>query len=169
MRVLVTHEEIVEISKKIGAEITEKFKDKYPVVVCVLKGGAPFHSELMKHIEIDMDADYIQVSSYSGTKSTGVITFKKDMDIDIKDRDVIIVEDIVDTGLTLTRLNEELTKRNPKSITYVTLLDKPSKRKVEFIPDIIGKTIDDLFVIGYGLDLDEKYRNLKDIYVYNQD
>ena len=169
MRLLIPNEEIVEISKKIGAEISEKFNGKFPVLVCVLKGAAPFHAELMKHISIDVEVDYIQVSSYVGQHSTGNIVFKKDLESDIKGRDVIIVEDIVDTGKTLFSLTEELEKRQPNSITFVTLLDKPSRRIVDVSADYIGKTIDDLFVIGFGLDLDQKYRNLKDIYVYNED
>ena len=168
MKVLVSNEEIVKISKKIASELTQKFKDKFPIVVCVLKGAAPFHAELIKHIDIDMEVDYIQLSSYQGTESTGVITLKKDLESDISGRDVIIVEDIVDTGRTLTKLKSELLSRNPKSLTFVTLLDKPSRRKVNFSADYIGKTIDDLFVIGFGLDLDEKYRNLKDVCVFDE-
>lgn len=163
MKVLLKNEEIVEICKKIGKEISEKFQDKCPVVVCVLKGAAPFHSELIKHIEIDMEVDYIQVSSYSGTNSTGVLTFKKDLETNIKGRDVIVVEDIVDTGFTLKNLKAKLEEREPNSITTITLLDKPSRREVDVEADYVGKTIDNLFVIGFGLDLDEKYRNLKDV------
>ena len=155
--------------KRLGKEITDKFQGKSPLVVCVLKGASPFHSELIKHIDLMIEVDFLQVSSYVGTQSAGVITFKKDLETDIKGRDVIIVEDIVDTGLTLSKLKEVLLYRSPSSLTFVSLLDKPSKRSVDFVPDMVGKTIDDLFVIGFGLDLDEKYRNLKDIYIYNQD
>ena len=169
MRLLITHEEIVDICKRLGLEITEDYKGKTPLVVCVLKGACPFHSELIKHIDLDLEVDYIQVSSYQGTESTGVINYKKDLEFDIGGRDVLIVEDIVDSGLTLSKLKVELNKRNPSSLKFISFLDKPSKRKVEFKPDYVGKTIDDLFVIGFGLDLDEKYRNLKDIYVFNQD
>lgn len=169
MRVLVPHSEIIEAAKKIGAELSEKFKDKFPVVVCVLKGATPFHSELIKHITTDIEIDYIQVKSYQGTKSTGNIMFKKELQADITGRDVIVVEDIVDTGLTMSSIEAEFRKKNPTSFTSVTLLDKPSRRTVDIKPDYVGKTIDDLFVIGFGLDLDEKYRNLKDIYVYDED
>ena len=169
MRVFISNDEIVKISKKIGKEISERCKGKFPVVVCVLKGAAPFHSELIKHIDIDMEVDYIQVSSYEGKNSTGQIKFKKDLETDITNRDVIIVEDIVDTGLTLLALKTELQKRNPASITFVSLLDKPSRRKYDTKADYVGKTIDDLFVIGFGLDLDQKYRNLKDIYIFDED
>lgn len=169
MRILVEHSEIVEMCEKIGKELSEKFAGKNPLVVCVLKGACPFHSELIKHMDIDLEVDYIQVSSYKGTKSTGNVQIKRDFDQSIEDRHVILVEDIVDTGVTLNALKPMLQARHPLSVTVVSMLDKPSKRKVEFVPDYVGKTIDDLFVIGFGLDLDEKYRNLKDIYVYNED
>ena len=164
MKILVSHNEIVEISKRIGNEITEKFNGKEIIVVCVLKGAAPFHAELIKHINLEMETDYIQVKSYSGRETSGVIEIKKDLDTNIENKNVVIVEDIVDSGLTLSRLKTELEKRNPASLSFATLLNKPSRRKVEFEPDFIGKTIDNLFVYGFGLDLDEKCRNLKDIY-----
>ena len=169
MRLLIPHSEIVEICKNLGKKLTEKYRDKNPLVVCVLKGSEPFHAELIKHMDMDIEIDYIQASSYSGTESTGLVKIKKDLDANIENRDIIIVEDIVDTGLTLSRLKAELQKRNPSSISIVTMLDKPSGRKVDFDADYVGKTIDNLFVIGFGLDLDEKYRNLKDIYVFNED
>ena len=165
MKVLLKHEDIVNSCKKIGETLTQKFKGKELVVVCVLKGAAPFHAELIKHINLQMETDYVQIKSYEGTESTGVITLKKDLDVDITHKDVVIVEDIVDSGRTLLWLKQNLLKRNPKSLTFVSLLDKPSRRKVEFKPDYIGFTIEDLFVYGFGLDLDEKCRNLKDIYV----
>ena len=165
MKVLLKHEDIVNSCKKIGETLTQKFKGKELVVVCVLKGAAPFHAELIKHINLQMETDYVQIKSYEGTESTGVITLKKDLDVDITHKDVVIVEDIVDSGRTLLWLKQNLLKRNPNSLTFVSLLDKPSRRKVEFKPDYIGFTIEDLFVYGFGLDLDEKCRNLKDIYV----
>ena len=168
MKLLFSHQEIVETSKIMAQKINEQFKGKTPIVVCVLKGSAHFHSELINHLDLDITVDYMQVSSYSGTQSTGKITIKKDLDQEIFGKDVIIVEDIVDTGLTLSRLKTELEKRNPVSLTFVSMLDKPSRRKTNFVPDMVGKTIDDLFVIGFGLDLDEKYRQLKDIYIYDQ-
>jgi hypoxanthine phosphoribosyltransferase len=165
MRVLIEHKEIVEICKNIGTQLTKKFVGKNPIVSCVLKGAAPFHSELIKHLDMDIETDYIQVKSYVGTESTGKINIKKDLDFDIAGRDVIIVEDIVDTGITLSCLKAELEKRNPNSLTFVALLDKPSRRKVKFNADYVGKTIEDLFVVGFGLDYNEKYRNLKDVCV----
>ena len=169
MRLLISHDEIVEMCKTIGKNITTDYQGKSPLVVCVLKGACPFHSELIKHIDLPIDLDYIQASSYSGTSSTGVVKLKKDLDADIKGRDVILVEDIVDSGLTLSKLVEYLSQRQPNSIKVASLLDKPSGRKVQFKADYVGQEIEDLFVIGFGLDLDEKYRNLDSIYIYNQD
>lgn len=169
MRLLISHDEIVEMCKTIGKNITTDYQGKSPLVVCVLKGACPFHSELIKHIDLPIDLDYIQASSYSGTSSTGVVKLKKDLDADIKGRDVILVEDIVDSGLTLSKLVEYLNQRQPNSIKVASLLDKPSGRKVQFKADYVGQEIEDLFVIGFGLDLDEKYRNLDSIYIYNQD
>ena len=168
MKTLIPHSEIVEICKNLGHVLTQKFEGKEPVVVCILKGACPFHSELIKHIDLMIDVDYIQISSYSGTESTGKIIIKKDLEFDVAEKDVIVVEDIVDTGLTLSKLKSELISRNPNSLTFVTLLDKPSRRKVDFTPDFVGKQIDDLFVIGFGLDLDEKYRNVKDICIFDK-
>ena len=169
MRLLISHDKIVEMCKTIGKNITTDYQGKSPLVVCVLKGACPFHSELIKHIDLPIDLDYIQASSYSGTSSTGVVKLKKDLDADIKGRDVILVEDIVDSGLTLSKLVEYLNQRQPNSIKVASLLDKPSGRKVQFKADYVGQEIEDLFVIGFGLDLDEKYRNLDSIYIYNQD
>ena len=170
MRVLIKHEEIVEMCQRIGLEITKDYAGKEPLIVCVLKGSLPFHAELIKHIDLPLEIDFIQASSYNGgTETSGVVTIKKDLDCNIEGRDVILVEDIVDSGYTLSLLTKELSKRNPKTLKVVSMLDKPSNRKVEFEADYVGKTIENLFVIGFGLDLDEKYRNLKDIYVYNED
>jgi len=165
MKVLIKHKDIVNACKTIGEQISEKYKGREIIVVFVLKGAAPFHSELIKHINLPMQTDYIQVKSYQGTESSGTIVFKKDLDINIENKDVIVVEDIVDTGNTLLWIKNTLEKRNPKSLTFVSMLDKPSRRKVEFKPDYIGFTIGDVFVYGFGLDLDEKCRNLKDVYI----
>ena len=111
MKILVSHEEIVEIAKKMGEEITKKYAGSELIMVCVLKGACPFHSELIKHINLDMLADYIQVKSYDGRETSGKIVIKKDLDYDISGKHVIVVEDIVDTGLTLSTLKQELEKR----------------------------------------------------------
>ena len=167
MKVLINNDEMKDMCKRIGKEITDKYKESHPLVVGVLKGACPFHSELIKYIDLPIDVDYIQVSSYVGKNSSGNIVVKKDLDNDICGKDVIIVEDIVDTGLTLSCLKDELNKRGPKSLSFVSMLDKPSRRTVKFDVDYVGKTIEDLFVVGFGLDYNEKYRNLKDICVYD--
>ena len=165
VEVLLSEEEVDKRIQEIGDQISKDYAGKQVHLVCVLKGAAPFHAELIKHIYLQMETDYVQIKSYEGTESTGIITLKKDLDVDISHKDVVIVEDIVDSGRTLLWLKQNLLKRNPNSLTFVSLLDKPSRRKVEFKPDYIGFTIEDLFVYGFGLDLDEKCRNLKDIYV----
>ena len=169
MKLLIPHTEIVDICKTLGQKINQDYNGKNPVLICVLKGAAPFHSELIKHIETDIEVDYLQVSSYKGTESTGVVTFKKDIDIDIASREVLLVEDLVDSGRTLAKLHKLFLTRGAKSVEIVTLLDKACKRVVPVDVKYVGRVIDDLFVIGFGMDLDEKYRNLKDIFIYNED
>ena len=170
MRVLIRHEEIGDMCKNIGNRITEDYAGKEPIIVCVLKGSLPFHAELIKHINLPLTIDFIQASSYNGgTETSGVVKIKRDLECDIADKDVILVEDIVDSGYTLSLLTKELWKRKPASLKVVSMLDKPSNRKVQFEADYVGRVIDNLFVIGFGLDLEEKYRNLPDIYVYNED
>ena len=169
MKVLIPHDEIIEMCKTMGKQITQDFAGKNPVIVCVLKGGAMFHSELIKHIDTDIIVDYIQVKSYTGQTSTGEVNFKKDLDTDIAGKDVIIVDDLVDSGRTFLALNSILLGRGARTIKFASMLDKPYKRKVPFELDYTGKVIDDLFVIGFGMDLDERYRNLKDICVYEEE
>ena len=169
MKVLISHEEIVLMCEKIGKKLSDKFRGEVPILACVLKGACPFYAELVKHINIDVEFDFVQASSYmGGLTSSGNINIKKDLESNISNRHLVLVEDIIDTGLTMKTLVEKLKERNPKSITVVSMLDKPSRRKVDFRPDFIGKEIDDLFVVGFGLDFDEKLRNLKDVYVYNE-
>ncbi len=160
MRLLISHNEIVDMARAIGKQITDDYMGKEPIIVCVLKGSEPFHAELIKHINLPLTIDFIQASSYNGgTETSGVVKIKRDLEFDIAGKDVILVEDIVDSGYTLSLLTAELNKRNPASVN----------RKVEFEADYVGRTIENLFVIGFGLDLDEKYRNLPNIYVYNED
>ena len=159
-KVLFTHEEIVEASKRVAKQIEEDYKDKEPVLICTLKGALPFMAELMKHIDIHVVTDFIDVSSYhGGTESTGTILIKKDVGMDIAGRDVIIVEDIVDTGRTLKALIENLLERKVVSVTCASLLDKPEARIVDIEPDYIGLICPKAFVVGFGLDYEERYRN----------
>ena len=159
-RVLVSEEELSEIVKKLGAQITEDYRDKNLVLVSVLKGSVVFMADLMRHITCDCEIDFMAVSSYNGTKSSGTVTFKKDLDIDIEGKDIIIAEDILDTGVTLSKIKEVLLHRNAASVKICTFLDKPQNRKADISADYVGKVIPDEFVIGYGLDYNEKYRNL---------
>lgn len=159
--VLVSEKDILDICKRLGAQISKDYLGKKPIFVGLLKGCVPFMSDLAKYITIPLEMAYMSVSSYhGGITSSGDVNIKLDLDMSIKDRDVIIVEDIVDTGLTLTAIMALLKHRDARSVKVVTLLDKPEGRKVPFIPDYIGTVIPKAFVVGYGLDYDEFYRNL---------
>ena len=158
--ILVSVEELKEICKNLGEQITNDYAGKKLLVVSVLKGSVMFMADLLREIKCDCQIDFLAVSSYSGTKTTGVVKFKKDLDIDPDGMDILIVEDILDSGVTLAYLSEVLKGRNANSIKICTLLDKPANRKADIKADYVGKTIPDEFVIGYGLDYNEKYRNL---------
>ena len=146
---------------EMGAEITRAYADKDLYVIGVLNGCMLFYSDLVRHIELPITCDFLGLSSYGAdTKSSGVVKFTKDLSHSIAGRDILIVEDIVDTGLTLSYLQKNLKTRAPKSIQICSLLSKPSRRKVEVDIGYLGFTIEDHFVVGYGLDLDGKYRNL---------
>ena len=158
--VLISEEELKEICKNLGEQITRDYEGKNLLVVSVLKGSVVFLADLLREIKCHCQIDFLSVSSYSGTKTTGVVKFKKDLDIDPDGMDILIVEDILDSGITLSYLSNVLMGRNASSIKICTLLDKPANRKTDIKADYVGKVIPDAFVIGYGLDYDEKYRNL---------
>ncbi len=148
---------ILELAK----EIDEEYKGEEVFLVCVLRGAAFFACELAKRITIPVTLDFMQVSSYgSGTRSTGEVKIVKDIDLSLRDKNVIIVEDIVDTGNTLSTLKAFLVQRKAKSVKICSLLDKPERREVNVDIDYVGFTIPDKFVVGYGLDYNQKYRNL---------
>ena len=159
-RVLVSEEEIKEICRRLGKKISKDYEDKKLLLVSVLKGSVPFMADLMRSITCDLRIDFMAVSSYKGTKTTGCVSFKKDLDINPAGYDILIVEDILDSGLTLAYLKQLLLDRNANSIKVCTFLDKKANRKADIQADYVGKEIPDEFVIGYGLDYDEKYRNL---------
>ncbi len=159
-RVLVTEEEIKEICKRLGKQISKDYAGKKLYLVSVLKGAVVFMADLMRNITCDCQIDFMAVSSYSGTKTTGVVKFKKDLDIDPDGCDILLVEDILDSGVTLSYLKKVLLDRNAASIKVCAFLDKPTNHKADIKADYIGKIIPDEFVIGYGLDYNEKYRNL---------
>jgi hypoxanthine phosphoribosyltransferase len=161
IKVMLTEEEVDARIKQIGEQISKDYEGKSVHLICVLKGGSFFMCELAKRITVPVSFDFMSVSSYGGdTKSSGVVKIVKDLDESIKDKEVIIVEDIIDSGRTLSYLIELLGQRSPKSIKLCTLLDKPDRRVVDVKVDYTGFEIPDEFVVGYGLDYDQRYRNL---------
>lgn len=160
-KILVSHDEITEAVKKLGAQLTKDYAGKNPILVGILKGSIPFMAELVKHIDTHIEMDFMMVSSYhGGTASSGVINIKQDVTQDIKGRDVLFVEDIIDTGQTLKNLRDMFIEREASSVKIATLLDKPEGRVVEIEADYTCFTIPNEFVVGYGLDYKENYRNL---------
>ncbi|RLC58449.1 MAG: hypoxanthine phosphoribosyltransferase [Candidatus Cloacimonadota bacterium] len=159
--ILITETEIQEKIKILGEQISKDYEGKNPVLICILKGGIVFLSDLMRSISIKVELDFMSLSSYGdSTKSSGVVRIKKDIDVDIANRDVIIVEDIVDSGLTLKYLDEYFMQHNPSSVKICTLLDKPNAHQIDIKIDYIGFEVGNEFVVGYGLDYAQKYRNL---------
>ena len=160
-KVLFTREQIEERAAQLGKQISDDYAGETLYLIGTLRGAVVWMADLMKNIANDTEIDFIVASSYgSGTTSTGLVSIKKDLEGDIYGKNVLIIEDIVDTGTTLKYLKEHLADRNPKSIKICTLLDKPSRRTVDIEADYVGFSIENLFVIGYGLDYDQKYRNL---------
>lgn len=161
VKVLLSEEEVNKRIREMGEQISKDYAGKQVHLVCVLKGGCPFMCELAKRITVPVSFDFMAVSSYgSDTKSSGVVKIVKDLDESLKDKDVIIVEDIIDSGRTLSYLMEMMKDRGPASLRLCTLLDKPDRRVVDVKVDYTGFSIPDEFVVGYGLDYDQKYRNL---------
>ncbi len=159
--VLFTEKQIAAMVERIGEEISRDYKDKNLLLVSVLKGSVVFMADLMRSIHIPAQIDFMAVSSYgSGVKTSGVVKIIKDLDINLEGYDMLIVEDILDSGKTLSYLLELIKSRNPRSIKLCTLFDKPERREVEVAVDYVGAQIPDEFIVGYGLDFDEKYRNL---------
>ncbi|OEG00311.1 hypoxanthine phosphoribosyltransferase [Vulcanibacillus modesticaldus] len=159
--ILITKEEIEAKVKELGETLSKEYQGKTPLMVCILKGAVLFMADLVRNMDIEVEMDFMAVSSYGkSTESSGVVRILKDLDTTVEGRDIIIVEDIIDSGLTLSYLVEMLKGRNLNSIKIVTLLDKPHRRKVDLKPDLSGFTIPDEFVVGYGLDYAEKYRNI---------
>ena len=161
INVLLSEEEVDARIKAIGEQISKDYEGKQIHLICVLKGGTFFMCELAKRITVPVSLDFMAVSSYgSDTKSSGVVKIVKDLDESLKDKDVIVVEDIIDSGRTLSALMEMLRERGPKSLQLCTLLDKPDRRVIPVEVNYTGFTIPDEFVVGYGLDYAQKYRNL---------
>lgn len=158
--VLISEEELQAAVKKIGDQISKDFEGKDPIFIGVLKGCWIFMADLMRYVTVNCSVDFMSVSSYSGTTSTGAVKITKDLNEDIEGRHIIIVEDILDSGVTLNYLKNYLEVRKPASITIATLMDKPSRRKADVYADYSCFEVPDAFVVGYGLDYNERYRNL---------
>ena len=159
--VMISEEEIEEIVKNLGEKISEDYAGKELLLVVILKGSIIFAADLMRHITVPVKLDFMQASSYgSGMETSGVINIKKDLENDAAGKHILIIEDIIDSGNTLAKLKHILKDRGPASVKICSLLSKPSRREMEVEVEYIGRDIPDEFVVGYGLDFDEKYRNL---------
>lgn len=159
--VMISREEISKKVAELGHEISKDYKGESILAICVLKGAVLFMSDLIRELNVETEIDFMAVSSYgASTESTGVVRILKDLDSNIENKNVLIVEDIIDSGLTLKYLKEYLLARNPKSLKICTLLDKPERRMADIKADYIGFSIENKFIVGYGLDFDQKYRNL---------
>ena len=167
--ILFSREEIYKRVSEIGAQISEDFRDKDPVFVGVLKGCFIFMADLMRCVKVKCSMDFMAVSSYRGTTSTGAVSIDKDLSAPIEGRHIILVEDILDSGVTLNYLKSYLQVRKPASITIATLLDKPSRRKADIYADYSCFEVPDAFVVGYGLDYNQRYRNLPYIGVLKEE
>jgi hypoxanthine phosphoribosyltransferase len=165
-RVVVSRVEIDEMVGRVAAELEANLVGRTPVFIGVLKGCVFFFTDLTRRLQHEVEMDFIQVASYgASTTSSGSVVLVKDITVDVRDRDVYLVEDIVDTGITLTDVIKLIDARHPRSIQVVSLLSKPSRRQIEVDIAFLGTEIEDLFVVGYGLDYGEIYRNLPDIHV----
>ena len=160
VKVLLTEEEVDKKIDELGAQITKDYAGKKLHLICVLKGGAPFMCELAKRINLPLTMDFMSVASYEGTASTGHINLKKDLDEPVEGLDVLVVEDIIDSGNTLDFITKYLKAKKAKSVKLCTLFNKPDRRVADIHIDYAGAVIPDEFIVGYGLDYDEKYRNL---------
>ena len=160
-KIYFSREELSSIVERLGAQISKDYENKNLMLVSILKGSVVFMADLMRAITVPCDIDFMCVSSYgSGTQTSGNVKIIKDLDINLEGKDLLIVEDILDSGVTLSYVTAILKTRNPKSIRICTLLDKPERRKADIKADYSGAHVPDEFVVGYGLDYDEKYRNL---------
>ena len=170
-KVLVTEEQIRARSKELGEQITKDYEKEgsAPLLVALLRGSVPFLAELIKHIDLDIQYDFMDVTSYEGTISTGNVKILKDLDSPVEGKDILLVEDIVDTGRTVSVIRSLIENRGAKSVKLVTLLDKPSKRICDMTADYAGFEIEDYFVVGFGLDYDQRYRALPFVGVLKED
>lgn len=169
LKLLFPHTSIDTQVKALAARITADYSGRDILLVAVLKGSFLFVADLARAIKLPLSIDFVRLASYgSDTRSSGIVEIRMDLELPIRGRDVIIVEDIIDSGFTLETLYHQLLQRQPQSLRICTLIDKTSRREVPIQPDYVGFAIDDGFVVGYGLDFDENYRNLPDIYLMEE-
>jgi hypoxanthine phosphoribosyltransferase len=162
---LISAEAIAQRVAELGAQISAEYGERPLVLIGVLKGSFMFLADLIRHIRCPVRVEFIGTKSYAGTSTSGEVQLTKDLDKPIEGEDVLLVEDIVDTGLTLNYLRQMLAQRGPASLRIVAFLDKPARRRIEVCADYVGFVIEDRFVVGYGLDFEQRYRNLKDVCV----
>lgn len=166
--ILIREEEIHSKIKELGEKITQDYKERDLLLVGILKGAVVFLADLMRKIELPVSYDFMDVSSYEGSTTTGEVRILKDLSTSVEGKDILIVEDIIDTGLTLNYLTKVLQERGAQSVSIVTLLSKPKRRRINVFVKYVGFEIPDEFVIGYGMDYDDKYRNLPDICILDE-
>ena len=165
MKLLISENEIKDRVKKLGKKITKDYEGKKPIFIGILNGCYVFMADLLREVKLDVEVDFVKIRSYEGDSSTGTIKFRKDISADIDGRDIIIVEDIIDSGFTINFLVKRLRNSGPKSVAVASILFKKEVAKLDFEVDYVGFEIPSEFVVGYGLDYDEKYRHLKDVMV----
>jgi hypoxanthine phosphoribosyltransferase len=165
LNLLFSREQIASIVKRLAEQISEDYGQKELVLVCILKGAFMFLADLIRHLGFPVQVDFVRLASYgAGMESSGVIKITKDIETTIEGKDVLIIEDIIDSGRTLQFLKDRLALANPRSVKICALLDKKSRREVEVEADYLGRDVDNVFVVGYGIDFNEAYRNLPEIY-----
>lgn len=167
-RVLISKEQIDKRIKELAAQLDKDYAGKKPLFICILKGSIMFYTDLLRALTIDCAMDFMSLSSYRNETTSGEVKMIKDLDDPIVGKDVIIVEDIIDSGNTLAYLKRLLYSRNPNSVKIITMLDKPERRKADIQPDYTGFVIEDEFVVGYGLDYAQDYRHYPDIYILSR-
>ena len=165
LNLLISREEIGSIVKELADQISKDYRGRELILVCILKGAFMFLSDLIRQLRIRIKVDFVRLASYgTGMKTSGLVEITKDIETPIEGEDVLIVEDIVDSGRTLQFLKERLELSNPRSVKICALLDKKARREVEIEADYLGREVEDVFVVGYGIDFNESYRNLPEIY-----
>ncbi len=160
LKIIISEEELQEKIKELAEKISVDYKDKNLLLICVMNGSVFFSVDLIRQLKVKADLDYISVASYHGTASTGTVTLHRDISTDVSDKDVLIIEDILDSGRTFSFLLEHFKKMNPKSLKSCSLLDKPDRRVVDVVLDYTGFVIPDVFIVGYGMDYEQQYRQL---------